>query len=103
MHEFYRDCAAAGVEPLPKAPLFGGNIRLRYGDAGARVIHQHRTKYQKLAALPRIRTGERLNARQDGVTLELDLPGHSVRLLEVAPAKSPASTSATRRPAREAS
>ena len=87
MREFYRDCEAAGVKPLPKAPLFGGNIRLRYGDAGARVIHQHRAKYQELAALPQTRREEPLKVSPDGVTLELELPGHSVRLIGIMPAK----------------
>ena len=82
--ELYRDCEAAGVKPLPAAPLHGGNIRLRFGDAGARVLHQHRATYQGLAALPQTRRAQPLAADSGGIDLEIALPGHSVRLLRIA-------------------
>ena len=89
LYELYRDCEAAGLTPRPDAPIYGGNAPLRFGTGVRKVLHDHRQKYRKLAALPQTRQDEPLAAGRDGIALELDLPGHSVRLLELRPANEP--------------
>jgi xylan 1,4-beta-xylosidase len=85
IRDFYENCEAAGIEPLPNAPIFGGNLGLRFGPEGGSLLRENIERYQKLAALPQTRTDEPLTVGEGQVSFELDLPGHSVRLLKLSP------------------
>ncbi len=97
--EFYKDCEEAGIEPLPNAPVFGGSISRRLGGAGAQLLRANIEKYQKLAALPQTKVDELPTVGGGQVTFEIEMPGHSVRLLKLSPgaqASLPASVSPSR-------
>jgi len=86
-YELYRDCEAAGLKALPKSPLFGGNVRLRFGPKVGTVLWKHRKKYLALARPKQVRQAEALSVAHGKVMVDLTMPGHSVRLLKFSPGK----------------
>ena len=84
-HAFAADCAAAGLQPDAKAGLHEGSISLSYGEAGTELFRKNLAKYAKLAAVPQTRNADTIAAGDGELTIDLDLPGHSVRLLRVSP------------------
>ncbi len=85
IHDFYEDCAAAGLEPLPNSPILGGNVALRFGPEGGSILRANIEKYQKLADLAQTKVDEPLTVRRGEATLKMEMPGHSVRLLKLSP------------------
>ncbi|HOI55975.1 MAG TPA: hypothetical protein PLP01_12050, partial [Phycisphaerae bacterium] len=83
---FEADCHAAGIEPLPEAGRYEGSPRHLYGEAGERVFAAHRERYAALATLPVTREDTQVAGPDGGVSLDLDMPGHSVRLIRLTPA-----------------
>jgi len=86
-YRFYADCAAAGLKPLPKAPLFGGNVRLRFGEKVSDVLTANIKAYRKLAQLHQDTNNQSVVVGAGSVTLELTLRGHAVKLIRLAPPK----------------
>lgn len=84
-HAFAADCAAAGLTQLPKAGSFEGDPRRLYGDDALKVFHSNRATYAALAQIPVTRDAEPLRVLDGNVQLDLQLNGHSVRLLRLAP------------------
>ncbi|MHC4250560.1 MAG: GH39 family glycosyl hydrolase [Planctomycetota bacterium] len=85
-HEMYRDFERAGLKPLPRSPIYGGQPRRRFGEAWRDVLDRNRAKYAKLAELPRTARGVPVTFDEGALSLDLDMPCHSVRLVELAPA-----------------
>ncbi|MEW6359229.1 MAG: hypothetical protein AB1696_23040 [Planctomycetota bacterium] len=85
-YAFDADCAAAGLTPLPTAGSYEGAVTLHYGDRAVKVLWPKREEYAKMAAVHMLRDREPLPVSDGGVTLDFDLPGHSVRLLRLSPA-----------------
>jgi len=84
-HALAADCAAEGLAPLPKAGSFEGDPRRLYGDQGGKVFHKNRAKYAALAAIPTTRDREPLPVSHGQAALDMELPGHSVRMLRLSP------------------
>ncbi|MBN2582342.1 MAG: hypothetical protein JXL80_04690 [Planctomycetes bacterium] len=83
---FEADCRAAGVEPLPEAGRYESNARLLYGEQGEQVFASNRDRYAALAILP-VTRDDVLTASDGGrIVVDLEMPGHSVRLIRLSPA-----------------
>jgi xylan 1,4-beta-xylosidase len=85
VHAFNEDCRKAGLSHLPDTGRFEGNIGLRWGPEGTRILKKNFKKYAELSALPQSGTKERIEVQNGGVEMTIDLPGHSVRLLKLEP------------------
>jgi hypothetical protein len=83
-YAFEADCLAAGLVPDPKAGSHEGAISFVYGKKGAPVLYKNRATYKELAAPQMVRKQEPLQVEAGGVTLDLNMTGHSVRLLRLA-------------------
>ena len=79
----YKDIEAAGLEPLPDSPVWGSDFTRRFGDAARTVFEKNRSRYAQLAQLPQLRKSEPLAVGDGEAVLEFDMPGHSVRFLEL--------------------
>jgi xylan 1,4-beta-xylosidase len=86
-YEMYRDCAAAGLEPGPKAPLYGGQPNRRFGEEWFHLFGQNKAKYTKLCGFPQTVAGNPVATQGGSITMEFEMPGHSVRLIELVPEK----------------
>jgi xylan 1,4-beta-xylosidase len=84
-HQLYSDCEEAGLEPLVDSPIYGGNVALRFGPAVHKVLAENRASYTKLAPPVVMRQDEPLAVSDGNANLTIDMPGHSVRLLVIAP------------------
>ena len=85
VYQLYEDCRAAGVEPLPDSPIYGGNLPLRFGTAVRKVWAQNRKHYEELALPVELRQDEPLEVAGGMVKMSLRMPGHSVRFLVISP------------------
>lgn len=85
MRTLYDDIAAAGIKPLPNAGLWGADYTRRFGEPARAVFTKNKTRYEQLAQLPQTRKAEPLQTANGEATLTLDLPGHSVRFIELRP------------------
>jgi len=83
IHEFYQDCAKAGVEVLPDAPYLGIHFNQRYGAGWKKVFKENLGKYYTLARLPKTTTMQPLRATDGTLTLNFELPAHTVKLIEL--------------------
>lgn len=84
-YRYYADCKAAGLEPLPKAPLFGGKVSLRFGKGASDVLKANIETYRQLARPHRDADEEALKVGAGQVTLEVALHGHAVKLIRLTP------------------
>jgi xylan 1,4-beta-xylosidase len=82
---FEEDCRAAGLEPAPESGLFTANVAMRFGPKGAELFRDNQEKYTEMSALHQARNAEPLPLDNGSATIEFDMPGHSVRLLELSP------------------
>lgn len=85
VHRLYEDCQAAGLEPLPDAPVFGANIGLRFGRQVRRLLAKNRSEYTRLAVPVQLQDRVPVVVADDRITIQLGMPGHAVRLLIIAP------------------
>jgi xylan 1,4-beta-xylosidase len=83
---FEADCRAAGIEPLAQAGRYEGSPWHLYGEAGERVFAAHRECYAALATLPVTREDALVAGPNGDIALDLDIPGHGVRLIRLTPA-----------------
>lgn len=82
---FVVDCEAAGIKPSPTAGLYEGAVGYTFGKPGEALFRKNIAKYSKLAATPKTRDGEAVAAEAGRCTFDLDMPGHSVRLIRMSP------------------
>jgi xylan 1,4-beta-xylosidase len=85
VHRLYADCEEAGLEPLADSPIYGGNVALRFGPTVRKILAQKRAEYLKLAPPVLMRQEEALAVSDDAAKMSVEMPGHSVRLLVIAP------------------
>ena len=84
-HAFNDDAAAAGLEPLPTAGVHEASPRRYYGEEGIDVFEQNIDRYREIAQLERTRQDVELTADDGTLTLEIEMPAHTVRLLKLTP------------------
>jgi len=90
MRAFCRDCEAAGIELLPKTAMFSTDIRRRFGEPGSALFKKNIGRYREMTELFQPRDGAPVAVGDGAVSLEFNMPSHSVRLLEIAPGDSAA-------------
>lgn len=83
IRRLYEDCEKAGLEVLPQAPMFGGTPARRFGPGVNTVLAANNVDYKQVSAMPQTRDGDVIKTGNGSVALELDMTGHSVRLLEL--------------------
>jgi len=88
MRRLHQDCEAAGLKADETAPAFDANPAARYGRSAVHdVFPRNRATYARLAALSPAKQPD-LVVGADGIaTLALEAPAHSVRLIELRPAR----------------
>ncbi|TWT79441.1 Beta-xylosidase [Planctomycetes bacterium CA13] len=84
MHKLYEDCQRAGLEPLPKSPIFGGQPSRRFGPAVFKLLAENRKLYNQLAQPSRLQDEQSLTIVDGMATMNISMPGHSVRFLKIA-------------------
>lgn len=82
-HQLYADCAAAGIQPLPDSPLYGGNVALRFGQPVHKILAENRSIHAGLAKPVELQHAVPLTINDDTARLTVNMPGHSVRLLVI--------------------
>jgi hypothetical protein len=85
-YEFEADCTAAGLRPLDRAGLYEGAVLRLYGEPGIDVWKANADKYARLSAVGRPRDNLPVTVGDGQLTLDIDMAGHSVRLLKLSPA-----------------
>jgi xylan 1,4-beta-xylosidase len=96
IHALYKDLADAGIKPLEKAPLlgdksgkagrtpvFGAVVSERYGPEGQKFFNVRHEKYRELGRLRALEPLPALAKDSNGISLALDLAGHSVAYLRL--------------------
>ena len=83
IHVLNKDCSDAGLKPQPETARFEGNIRMRWGAEGNRILKKKYREYAKLSNLPQTKRGEKLVVEDGCVEMMIEMPGHSVRLLKI--------------------
>ncbi len=84
-YEFEADCEAAGLEPERRVGRYEGSPLRGYGEAGEELFLANIEKYRRLSRLPQTVVEEPVTPEDGRVTLELEMPGHSVRFIELTP------------------
>lgn len=92
-HAFFHDCEKAKLEPLPGSALYDGSLNRRFGPEWKNIFERNKSKYTTLAEFARIASGVPVSARGGELSLEFEMPVHSVRLIELIPDQ-PAETAA---------
>jgi xylan 1,4-beta-xylosidase len=82
-YAFAADCRAAGVKPLPQAGRYEGSVSLSYGAPGVEVFSKNREAYARLAQVTE--TAGQVTVGSGRFEREIEMAGHSVRLLRLTP------------------
>jgi len=82
-YAFAADCRAAGVKPLPQAGRYEGGVSLLYGKPGEAVFQKNKEKYAQLAQMTE--TAEQVQVGSKRFERDIEMTGHSVRLLKLTP------------------
>lgn len=82
-YAFAADCRATGVKPLPQAGRYEGGVSLQYGKPGEDVFRKNKEKYARLAQVAE--TAETVSVARGRFERDLEMAGHSVRLLKLSP------------------
>jgi len=82
-YAFAADCRAAGVTPLPQAGRYEGGVSLQYGKPGEEVFRKNKEKYARLAQVTE--TAEPVSVASGRYERDIEMAGHSVRLLKLSP------------------
>ncbi len=82
-YAFAADCRAAGVKPLPQAGRYEGGVSLLYGKPGEEVFRMNKEKYARLAHVDE--TSETVRVSRGRFERDIEMAGHSVRLLRLTP------------------
>ena len=84
-HAFNDDAEAAGLEPLPTAGVHEASPRRYYGEQGLALFERNIDRYRELARLQRTRQEVELVAEDGQLNLKIEMPAHTVRLIELTP------------------
>lgn len=84
-YAFDADARAAGLERLPGAGRYEGNPVKLYGERGSEVFRANAKKYARIARLPMTKDNVRTAAGDGQITLDIEMAGHSVRLIRLTP------------------
>ncbi len=82
-YAFAADCRAAGVKPLTQAGRYEGSVALLYGAPGVDVFRKNKEKYLRLSQVDE--TSETVRVGSGRFERDIDMTGHSVRLIRLTP------------------
>jgi len=82
-YAFEADAKAAGLTMLPGAARYEGNPERLYGRQGWDVFRKNAAKYAELSIVPQTQKNAAVKTGDGQLTLDLDLAGHSVRLIRL--------------------
>jgi xylan 1,4-beta-xylosidase len=85
IYEMETDLAAAGVERKPEAAQHEGGLGDAYGTWDIEAFQKNRAKYAAMAVTPQTRVDEHVTVADGSATMTFEMPGHSVRLIELSP------------------
>ena len=87
IHAFHADCEAAGMIADPTVPEFGagGAMFDRYGPASRELLSRNLEEYLALSRLIQTKDGVSISVDDGSLQLMTQMPGHSVRLIELTP------------------
>lgn len=85
IYAFCKDAEAAGILPREKAGRYEASPWRFYGDEGVELFRKNIQKYRDISELTPDRKNESVVVGENGVSLRLEMAGHSVRLIEIAP------------------
>lgn len=86
-YAYEADCQAAGVTMLKDAALYEGNPVRLYGQPGMEIFKKNAAKYAALSVVPVTQDNVPVAVGSGSLKLDLDLTGHSVRLIRLSPPK----------------
>ena len=86
-YAFEADCQAAGLAMVKGAGLYEGNPGKLYGEAGLGVFKKNAEQYRARSVVPVTQDNVPVTVGDGAMTLDLDLAGHSVRLIRLSPPK----------------
>jgi xylan 1,4-beta-xylosidase len=84
-YQMYRDFEKAGLKPIPGSALFDGLPQKCFGDAWRPLFESNRAKYEQLAKLSQTASGTKVTPKNGVISMDFDMPGHSVKLVELTP------------------
>jgi len=84
-YEFEADAKAAGVARLSSAGIHEGAVLRLYGEPGVAVWRKNAAKYEKMSQAGRPRDREPLAVAGGRVRMDIEMAGHSVRLIRLSP------------------
>ncbi len=82
-YAFAADCRAAGVPRQRLAGRYEGGVSLLYGKPGLDIFRKNKEKYQRMAQVAE--TAGQIQVGEGGFELDIEMEGHSVRLLRLVP------------------
>ena len=83
VYEMYKDFENGGLKPLLSAPIYDGNSKERFGSGWKDIFEKNRAKYQKMTESTMTTKGKPVQTEKGMIQLKYDMPGHSVRLIEL--------------------
>lgn len=86
-YQMSRDFEEAGLKPLPGSGLYDGQLSKCFGDQWRPVFMANRSKYEQLAKLAQTASGTNVTPKNGVITMDFNMPGHSVKLVELTPAE----------------
>ena len=85
IHAFIEDAAKAGYSPIPKSGMFEGSPYRLLGEDGFALFDSKIERYRELSQLPQTCHEKALPLRNGRLQIDLKMPSHSVRLIELVP------------------
>jgi len=87
VYEMYDDLAKAGIKPDPGAPVYDGSLNRTFSGNWKKVFDENRARYEKMAEFPLTAEKKKVKIKKNIIQLNYDMPGNSVKLIELTPGK----------------
>lgn len=85
VYALYEDCEAAGLKYKPKSARYDRVVASNYGNGWNKVYQANLDKYLELARFPQTAHNLPVSTQRGVIHLSLDMPGNSVKLIELKP------------------
>lgn len=86
IHQAYADLEANGYTVIEGSPLFGGDIKLRYGPKANTFLQSRKQSYLELSQIKPRLWDDPVAPVEDGILqISVQIPPHGVALLEIEP------------------
>ena len=86
LNQLYDDLRAAGIQENPRGRIFGTRTSDRFDSSWQNVFNANRARYEELSQLPQTVEDELVTrSSENTIDLTLEMPAHSVRLIQLTP------------------